>query len=154
MERFVKFVSFLPRLTIPFYHFLFSRYLDLTKSHFSSDILVPFPNSSDLYSHGCYWYKFGFGTYNIHNYLTWDMCWWIQDMFPSLYMFPTMYNRCCKLYCVILLFTYFHALLLFMVLNVHHINLNLHDIPLVIFLFFLLAVSWVFFVVFQHFWGS
>ena len=35
---------------IPFYHFLFSRYLGLTKRHFSSDIFVPFPDSSDLYS--------------------------------------------------------------------------------------------------------
>ena len=33
------------------YHFLFSKYLDLTKRHFSSDVLVPFPDSSDLYSH-------------------------------------------------------------------------------------------------------
>ena len=38
--------------TVPFYHFLFSRYLDLTKRHFSSDILVPFPDSSDMYSRG------------------------------------------------------------------------------------------------------
>ena len=37
--------------TVLFYHFLFSRYLGLIKSHFSSDILVPFPDSSDLYSH-------------------------------------------------------------------------------------------------------
>ena len=36
--------------TVPFYHFLFSRYLFLTGRHFSSDILVPFPNSSNLYS--------------------------------------------------------------------------------------------------------
>ena len=35
---------------ISFYHFLFSGYLGLTKRHFSSDILVPFPDSSDLYS--------------------------------------------------------------------------------------------------------
>ena len=34
---------------IPFYHFLFSRYLDLTGRHFSSDILVPFPNLSNFY---------------------------------------------------------------------------------------------------------
>ena len=33
-----------------FYHFLLSRYLGLTKRHFSSDILVPFPDLSDLYS--------------------------------------------------------------------------------------------------------
>ena len=39
--------------TVPFYHFLFSRYLGLTKRHFSLDILVPFPDSSDLYSHEC-----------------------------------------------------------------------------------------------------
>ena len=39
--------------------------------------------------------------------------------------------------CVILLFTYFHVLL-FMVLNVHHINLNLYDIPVIIFTFFCL----------------
>ena len=38
--------------TEPFYHFLFSRYLDLTKHHFLSDISVPFPDQSDLYSHG------------------------------------------------------------------------------------------------------
>ena len=37
--------------TIPLHHFLFSRYLSLTKHHFSSDFLVPFPDSSDLYSH-------------------------------------------------------------------------------------------------------
>ena len=36
--------------TVPFCHFLFSRYLGLAKRHFSSDILVPFPNLSDLYS--------------------------------------------------------------------------------------------------------
>ena len=36
--------------TVPFYHFLFSRYLDLTECHFSSATLVPFPDSSDLYS--------------------------------------------------------------------------------------------------------
>ena len=36
--------------TVLFYHFLFSRYLDLTKPHFSSDILVPFPYWSNLYS--------------------------------------------------------------------------------------------------------
>ena len=40
--------------TVPFYHVLFSRYLGLTKRHFSSDISVPFPDSSDLYSRGCY----------------------------------------------------------------------------------------------------
>ena len=34
------------------------------------------------------------------------------------------------------LFTYFHVLLLFMVLSIHHINLNLYDIPSIIFLFF------------------
>ena len=39
------------------YHFLFSKYLDLTKCHFSSDVLVPFPDSSDLYSHA---WKFDF----------------------------------------------------------------------------------------------
>ena len=37
---------------VPFYHFLFSGYLGLTKHHFSSDILVSFPDSSDLYSRG------------------------------------------------------------------------------------------------------
>ena len=36
--------------TVSFYHFLFSRYLDLTERHFSSGILVPFVDSSDLYS--------------------------------------------------------------------------------------------------------
>ena len=29
--------------TVLFYHFLFSRYLDLTKHHFLSDIFVPYP---------------------------------------------------------------------------------------------------------------
>ena len=37
--------------TVHFYHFLFSRYLTLTKCHFLSDILVPFPDSNNLYSH-------------------------------------------------------------------------------------------------------
>ena len=32
------------------HHFLFSRYLELTERHFLSDILVPFPDLSDLYS--------------------------------------------------------------------------------------------------------
>ena len=36
--------------TLPLNHFLFSRYLYLAKPHFSSDTLVPFPDSSDLYS--------------------------------------------------------------------------------------------------------
>ena len=36
--------------TVSFYHSLFSRYLDLTECLFLSDILVPFPDSSDLYS--------------------------------------------------------------------------------------------------------
>ena len=36
--------------TVPFYNFLFSRYLGLIKRHFLSDILVPFPDSSNLYS--------------------------------------------------------------------------------------------------------
>ena len=39
------------RFTVPFYHFLFSRYLHLTERHFLSYILVPFPDSSYLYSH-------------------------------------------------------------------------------------------------------
>ena len=55
------------------------------------------------------------------------------------------------------LFTYFHVLLLFMVLNIHHINLNLYDIPLMIFLrffFFLLAVSLFLLPVLQHLWSS
>ena len=38
--------------TGPFYHILFSRYLDVTKRHFSLDILIQFPDSSDLYSRG------------------------------------------------------------------------------------------------------
>ena len=37
--------------TVPFYHFLFSRYLHLTERHFSSYILVPFPDSSYFYGH-------------------------------------------------------------------------------------------------------
>ena len=36
--------------TVPFYHFLFSRYLEFAERHFSSDILVPFPDSGVLYS--------------------------------------------------------------------------------------------------------
>ena len=36
--------------TVPFYHFLFLRYLVLAERHFSSDILVPIPDSSNLYS--------------------------------------------------------------------------------------------------------
>ena len=36
--------------TVPFYHFLFSRYLVLAKRRFTSDIFVPFPDSNDLYS--------------------------------------------------------------------------------------------------------
>ena len=36
--------------TVPFYHFLLLRYLELAKPHFSSDILVPFQNSGVLYS--------------------------------------------------------------------------------------------------------
>ena len=36
--------------TVPLYHFLFLRYLVLAERHFSSDILVPFPDSSNLYS--------------------------------------------------------------------------------------------------------
>ena len=36
--------------TVPFYHFSFSRYLELAECHFSSDILVPFPDSGVLYS--------------------------------------------------------------------------------------------------------
>ena len=35
---------------IPFYHYLFSRYLVLADRHFSSDILVPFPDSCNLCS--------------------------------------------------------------------------------------------------------
>ena len=38
--------------TVPFYHFLLSRYLDLAERQFSSDILVRFPDSRDLYSRG------------------------------------------------------------------------------------------------------
>ena len=38
--------------TVPFYHFSFSRYLELAEHHFSSDILVPFPDSEVLYSRG------------------------------------------------------------------------------------------------------
>ena len=38
--------------TVPFYHFLFSKYLELAERHFSSDILVPFPESGVLYSRG------------------------------------------------------------------------------------------------------
>ena len=37
--------------TVPLYRFLFSRYLDLTECHFLADIFVPFPDSSNWYSH-------------------------------------------------------------------------------------------------------
>ena len=37
--------------TVPFYHFLISRYLVLAEHHFLSDILVPFPDSRNLYNH-------------------------------------------------------------------------------------------------------
>ena len=36
--------------TVPFGHFLFSRYLRLTEPHLLLGILVPFPDLSDLYS--------------------------------------------------------------------------------------------------------
>ena len=36
--------------TVPYYHFLFLRYLVLAEHRFSSDILVPFPDLSNLYS--------------------------------------------------------------------------------------------------------
>ena len=35
--------------TVAFYHFLFLRYLDLTKRPISSDILAPFPDWNNLY---------------------------------------------------------------------------------------------------------
>ena len=38
--------------TVPFYHFLFWRYLVLAECHFLSDILVPFSDLSNLYSCG------------------------------------------------------------------------------------------------------
>ena len=37
--------------TACFYHFLFWRYLNSSMTRFSSDILLPFPNSNDLNSH-------------------------------------------------------------------------------------------------------
>ena len=37
--------------TVHFYHFLFSKYLHLTERHFWSYILIPFPDSSNLYGH-------------------------------------------------------------------------------------------------------
>ena len=36
-----------------FYNFLFRRYLNSNMTSFSSDILLPFPNSNDLNSRGC-----------------------------------------------------------------------------------------------------
>ena len=38
--------------TVSFYHFLFSRYLELAERHFSSVILVPFPDSGVLCNRG------------------------------------------------------------------------------------------------------
>ena len=40
--------------TVPFYHFLFLRYLVLAERLFSSYILVPFPDSTNLYSRGMF----------------------------------------------------------------------------------------------------
>ena len=37
-----------------FYNFLFRRYLNSNMTSFSSDILLPFPNSNDLNSHGIF----------------------------------------------------------------------------------------------------
>ena len=45
---FIAFIIILVLFTVPFYNLLFSRYLDLTKHHFSSDILVPFSDSGYL----------------------------------------------------------------------------------------------------------
>ena len=39
--------------SIPFYHVLFLRYLVLVELHFSSDILVPFQDSNNLYIWPC-----------------------------------------------------------------------------------------------------
>ena len=36
--------------TVPFYHFLFLKYLVLAERHFSSDSLVPFPDLCNLYT--------------------------------------------------------------------------------------------------------
>ena len=41
---------YLELFTVSFYHFSFLRYLELAECHFSSDILVPFPDSGVLYS--------------------------------------------------------------------------------------------------------
>ena len=43
------YISLAPFIVL-FYNFLFSTYLALTASHFLSDILVPFPGSSDFHS--------------------------------------------------------------------------------------------------------
>ena len=60
--------------TVSFYHFSFSRYLELAKRHFWSDILVPFPDSGVLYSHEVFmknswifhWWSCWFRLWNFH----------------------------------------------------------------------------------------
>ena len=44
---------------LPFYHFLLTRYLNLTERHFLSDILVPLPDFSNLYSREYLVHKLG-----------------------------------------------------------------------------------------------
>ena len=47
-ETFIILVLF----TVPFYHFLSSRYVDLAELTFCLDALIPFPDSGVLYSRG------------------------------------------------------------------------------------------------------
>ena len=47
-ETFIILVLF----TVPFYHFLFTRYVDLTELTFCLGALIPFPDSGVLYSRG------------------------------------------------------------------------------------------------------
>ena len=53
-EQFFKIGLTLVLFAVPFYHFLFSRSLDLSECHFLSDTLVPYPDSSNLYSYVAY----------------------------------------------------------------------------------------------------
>ena len=46
-------IMILVLFTVPFYHFLFLRYLVLAEHHFLSDNLVPFSNSCNLYIQPC-----------------------------------------------------------------------------------------------------
>ena len=58
--------------TVCFYHFLFWRYLNSTMTRFSSDILLPFPNSNDLNSCVCCTAVFAGNDTILTENITWD----------------------------------------------------------------------------------